>query len=402
MRRRTFLGTASGGTIAGFAGCLTRDGDDGSDGESDPSEADGSDGADGNESDGETGTNDEGDGGSDATDDGADDPSGTFTIATYDSMIDGTDPAGPWLTDTFETYYPDATIEWKTPENGLNHYIQLEEREASLDADVYLGLNIDDLARIDDTLDEGGLFRELDVGRISKADRIRDGLDMGDPHGRVLPYDTGYISLVYDETVVDEPETFDDLTKPAYEDALIAQNAQTSDPGQAFLLWTIDAFGEDGYLEYWNELDDNGVRILDDWSDSYYGAYMEEERPMIVSYSTDQVFASAEGHDMSRHQIAFPNGQGYANPEGMGIFERASNPDLAYAFLDFVLSRKAQAEIAQRNVQFPAVSSGHVDLDDEFEQYAHEPPEAVTVGYDRLRGNLDGWVDEWARDRTGH
>lgn len=366
MRRRRFLGTVAGGTLASVAGCLTRDGDESSDDEL-------------------TG----------------DPESGTLTIATYDSMVDGDDPAGTWLTETFEDAYPDATIEWTTPENGLNHFIQLENRDASLDADLYLGLNIDGLARIDDTLTEGGLFRELDLDLLDRADRIRDGLEMGDPYDRVLPYDTGYISLVYDETVVDEPETFEDLLDPAYEDALLAQNAQTSDPGQAFLLWTIDAYGEDGYLEYWNDLEANGVRILEDWSDSYYGAYMEEERPMIVSYSTDQVYASAEGYDMSRHQIAFPNGQGYANPEGVAVFDRASNAALAYTFLDFVLSSEAQAAIAQRNVQFPAVAAEHVELDDSFDRYAHEPPEAVTVGYDRLRGNLGGWVDEWARERTG-
>ncbi|ELZ10106.1 ThiB subfamily ABC transporter periplasmic binding protein [Halovivax asiaticus JCM 14624] len=368
MKRRTFVGAIGGGTLAGVAGCLTRD---------------------------ESGSPNSGD------DLSGSPKSGTITVATYDSMIDGTDPAGTWLKEAFEEAYPDATLEWTTAENGLNHYIQREAQDASLEADVYLGVNVDDLARIDDELGDGGLFLELADDRLDRTDRIRDGLAMGDPHGRVRPFDTGYISLVYDETVVDAPETFDDLLDPAYEGTLLAQNAQASDPGQAFLLWTIDAYGEDDYLEYWNDLAANDVRILKDWTESYYGAYMEEERPMVVSYSTDQVFAAAEGYDMSRHQIAFPEGQGYANPEGVGVFDRASNAALAHTFVDFLFSSDAQAEIAQRNVQFPAVAPEHVDLADDFDQYAHEPPEAVTIGYDRLRGNLDGWVEEWARDRTG-
>ncbi|MFC4540842.1 thiamine ABC transporter substrate binding subunit [Halosolutus amylolyticus] len=372
MRRRAFIGSVGGGAIAGVAGCLTRDGED----EERPA-------------------NDTEDG-----DPEPDDPDleGTVTVATYESMVDGENPAGPWLKEQFEAEYPDAELKWTLPNSGINQYIRREEQEADLDADVYFGINVDDLARIDDNLSDGGLFRELNLDRIDRSDRIRDGLDVGDPHGRVLTYDTGYISLVYDESVVDEPGSFDDLTDPEYADALIAQNAQTSDPGQAFLLWTIDAYGADGYLDYWRDLVDNGVRIIDDWSESYYGAYMQEERPMVVSYSTDQVFAADEGYDMSRHQIAFLNDQGYANPETMGIFERASEVDLGYAFLDFVLSNDAQAEIAQRNVQFPAVADEFVDLDESFDQYAHEPPEAVTVGYDQLRGNLDGWVDDWARE----
>ncbi len=366
MRRRTFIGAMGGSTVAGLAGCLTRDGgDETGNGDSEPENPD---------------------------------LEGELTVATYDSMVNGDNPAGPWLKEAFEAEYSDAELTWTVPGQGLTHYIEREQQNADLEADVYLGLNVDDLVRIDDSLGEGGLFRELNVDRIDNAGRIRDGLDMGDPHGRVLAYDTGYICLVYDETVVDEPETLEALTEPAYEDALLAQNAQSSDPGKAFLLWTIDAFGEDGYLEYWRDLEANGVRILDDWSESYYGAYMNEERPMVVSYSTDQVYASAEGYDMSRHRIAFPNGQGYANPEGMGIFERASELDLAYEFLDFALSSEAQAVVAQRNVQFPAVAPEHVDLDEEFDQYAHEPSEAVTVGYEALRGKLDGWVEDWARE----
>ncbi|WP_254521817.1 thiamine ABC transporter substrate-binding protein [Natrinema caseinilyticum] len=372
MKRRTFVTGVGASGVAGVAGCLTRDVEDD---------------ADGNET--------------DDREPADPDLEGELTVATYTSMVDGDNPAGPWLKDAFEAEYPDATLTWTVPSQGLNHYISRERQSADFDADVYLGLNVDDLVRIDDTLGGGGLFRDLNVDRIDRSGRIRDGLDMGDPHGRVLAYDTGYISLVYDETVVDAPETLEALTEPAYEDALLAQNAQSSDPGRAFLLWTIDAYGEDGYLDYWRSLEDNGIRVLDDWTESYYGSYMNENRPMVVSYSTDQVYASAEGYDMSRHQIAFPDDQGYANPEGMGIFERASELDLAYAFLDFALSSEAQGVIAQRNVQFPAVTSEHVDLDEEFDQYAHEPPEAVTVGYETLRGKLDGWVEDWAREFAG-
>ncbi|SEQ78773.1 thiamine ABC transporter substrate-binding protein [Natrinema salaciae] len=372
MKRRAYIGAVGGSVVAGLAGCLTRDGDESTDGDGngDPEPED-------------------------------PDLEGELRIATYESMVDGENPAGPWLKEAFEEAYPDAELTWTVPTNGINDYIDRERQNAALEADVYLGANIDDLVRVDDTLDDGGLFRELNVDRIDNAGRIRDGLDMGDPHGRILAYDTGYICLVYDERVVDEPETLDELTEPAYEDALLAQNAQRSDPGQAFLLWTIDAYGEDGYLDYWRELDDNGVRVLESWDDSYSGAYMNGERPMVVSYSTDQVFANEFGYDMRRHQVAFPNDQGYANPEGMGIFDRASEVDLAYEFLDFALSSDAQAVIAQRNVQFPAVASEHVDLGEEFDRYAHVPPEAVTIGYDDLRGNLDGWVDDWAREFAG-
>ncbi len=356
MDRRTFVGSVGGATALGLAGCLSRDGGNGGDGDSgDP---------------------------------------GTLTVATYESFLDApsTSP-GEWLTEEFESRHPDATIEWTTPDNGLNYYIERASQGVGIDADVYLGLTVDDLIRVDRNV-EGPLFGSLDPAALDNGNAIREELTF-DPEGRVIPFDTGYISLVYDEGVVDEPQTFDSLLDPAYEGTLLAQNAQSSAPGRAFLLWSIQAVGESAYLDYWRALADNGVRILGSWQDTYT-AYLEEERPMIVSYSTDQVYANRDGLDMDRHRIAFLNEQGYANPEGVGIFESTGRRALAERFVDFLLSPAAQGAIATNNVQFPATT--HADLGEEFDRYAHEPPEVVSLSYDALSENLDTWVEEWAQE----
>jgi len=363
MDRRTFLKTAGPTTVAAaLAGCLVGDDD-----------------------------------GSDATETTTQEPDleGTLTVATYDAFVDApsTSP-GPWVKETFESEYPDATLEYVTPENGLNTFIQRRQQGSSIDADVYVGLNTEQLIRVDEQLPDDDVFRTVDRNGLEHADSIVSELEV-DPEGRALPYDTGYISLVYDENVVSDPETFEALTTDEYEGTLLAQNAQTSDTGRAFLLWTIEQYGSDGYLDYWRDLVDNDVRILDSW-DAAYGAYGEEERPMVVSYSTDQVFANEYDQEMSRHQVSFPNDQGYANPETMAVFQDADEPDLATRFLDFMLSPEAQSEIPVRNVSFPATD--HADLPKDFDQFAKVPPEPVTFSYEELAGNVEGWIDDWARE----
>ncbi len=82
----------------------------------------------------------------------------------------------------------------------------------------------------------------------------------------------------------------------------------------------------------------------------------------------------------------------------MAIFADSDKADLAADFMAFVLSSEAQAEIARRNVQFPAVADDHVELDESFAQYAHAPAEPIAFTYDDLRGNLDGWIEDWARE----
>ncbi|WP_262180913.1 thiamine ABC transporter substrate-binding protein [Haloarcula laminariae] len=312
----------------------------------------------------------------------------TLTVATYSSFT-GDGSAGSWLKSNFESEH-DATVEFRTPENGLNQFIQRKSESAPIEADMFLGLNTGELVRADEQLD-GQLFATADV---EGADSVKSELNF-DPDGRVIPYDTGYISLVYDEGEVENPGTFDALLEPDYEDALIAQNAQQSDPGRAFLLWTIHEKGPDSYLDYWRGLSDNGVQILSDWEPAY-NAYTNEEAPMVVSYSTDQVYYHGEDVDVSRHQVGFLNDQGYANPEGMAQFADADNAELAREFMSFVLTEEAQSEIAVRNVQFPAVEG--VEPGGDFGKYALEPPEPVTFGYDELAGNVDGWIEDWARE----
>lgn len=94
---------------------------------------------------------------------------------------------------------------------------------------------------------------------------------------------------------------------------------------------------------------------------------------------------------------SFFGDEGYANPETMARFADAPNADLAADFMDFVLSREAQSVVPERNVQFPATTYDDV-LSETFGQYAKRPPEPVTFTYQDLAGNVNEWVDTWAKE----
>jgi thiamine transport system substrate-binding protein len=372
MRRRSFLATAGAG-VAALAGCL-------------------GDGGGGDGDDGATGT---AGGGTETTDGGTTEGTTTGTpggddrlvVATYPTWVEGDSPAGTWVKDAFEAE-TGVTVEYTTPESRFNYYIRRAAQGAPIDADLYLGLNVDQLIDLDEQVDEA-VLAELSVDAP-----IREGLRF-DPQGRAIPYDTGYISLVYDETAVDPPATFDDLLADEYRGDLLAQNAQTSATGRAFMLHTVKAKGTDGYLDYWRDLQANDVRILGSWSDAY-AAYENGEAPMVVSYSTDQVYAQQAGQDLSRHQVGFLNDQAYANPEGVARFATSERAELAERFVEFLFEPEVQGEIARRNVQYPATTNA--DLPEEFSQYTFEPEEPVTFTYEELKGNVDEWVDQWARE----
>ncbi|WP_313693092.1 thiamine ABC transporter substrate-binding protein [Halorarum halobium] len=332
-------------------------------------------------------------------------PSGadTLVVATYPPFVNApsTSP-GAWLKRRFEEQF-DATLVYQTPESELNYYLERAIQGVEFEADVYVGLNTGQLIDADDRRGEGQFTDPLfaEAGDVEGMDRLRDGLQF-DPRNRAVPFDTGYISLVWNATMDGgefvAPETFEALTESEYEGDLIAQNPASSSTGEAFMLHTIKEYGPDGFLDYWDRLQANGVTVLGNWTDSYT-AYTNEEAPMVVSYSTDQVFAAAEDQDLQKHQIRFLNDQAYANPEGMARFADTDAPGLAGEFMSFMLQPEIQAGIAQRNVAFPAIQDA--PLPEDYSRYAQEPPEPVTFTYDELQGNVDEWTDQWARRFAG-
>ncbi|MBB6647271.1 thiamine ABC transporter substrate-binding protein [Halobellus ruber] len=363
MRRRTFLRAVGAGGVAGLAGCTGGGGSDS----------------------GSTGT----------TAGTAASSTPELVVGTYGTFVDApsTSP-GQWIKETFESEF-DATLSFATPDSEINYYIERANRGVDIEADVYTGVRVRDLIRIDEQLDDG-LFTPVE-GIPGQGD-VKSDIQF-DPNGRVVPFATGYVSLVYDETQgangeYAAPETFEGLLDPEHEGDLLAQNPASSTTGRLFLLHTIQALGRDNYLDYWADLQDNGARVLGSWSDSYT-AYQEGEAPMVVSYSTDQVYAVRSDEDLDQHQIRFLNDQGYADAEGIALFEGTDNPDLARSFVEFMLRPDVQGEIAQQWVSFPATTTA--DLPDSFSTYAKEPPEGVIFEYDTLRDNLSEWTRAWER-----
>lgn len=318
---------------------------------------------------------------------------GTLTVATYDSFVDAPSSSpGPWIKEEFERRYPGVTLEWATPEGGINHYIQRRNGGASFDADAYTGLKVPELVRVDQNVDDP-LFEPPNVDALSNWTHVESGTTF-DEDNRVLPVFSGYCSLVYDGYEVDEPETLEALTGAQYEDRLFVQNPTSDNTGLYFLLWTVKTFGEDGYLDFWRELLDNGTNVLDTWGEVYQ-AFGDGEASIITSFSNDRVFAEQSGADLKEHRIALPNGHGYTNLSGMGKFAPSDRTDLTEAFFDFMLGPDAQGKLAELNVSYPVTENASVPS--VFEEHAKKPSEPLMYTYDELVGNLDTWRDDWAR-----
>jgi len=226
-----------------------------------------------------------------------------------------------------------------------------------------------------------------------------------DPENRALPVDYGDVCINYDKAFFAEnnlpvPQSLEDLLNPELKGLLVVENPATSSPGLAFLLATVAHFGDPGYLEFWEDLRDNGVVVVGDWETAYYTNFSASsghgEQPMVISYgsspSAEVIFAETElveaptasvvGQETCFRQIEF-----------VGILKGARNRALAEKFIDFMLGRKFQEDMPMQMFVFPVNSQA--SLPEAFVKFAQIPDQPARLDPAMIAANRETWIAAW-------
>jgi thiamine transport system substrate-binding protein len=228
-----------------------------------------------------------------------------------------------------------------------------------------------------------------------------------DGSNRATPVDYGDVCINYDIAWFETrglkvPQTLEALADPAYRDLLVVENPATSSPGLAFLLATIAHFGDAGYLDYWQQLKENGVVIANDWNSAYYtsfsGSSGKGSQPMVVSYAsspaaevifadpprTDAPTASITGKDTCFRQVEFA-----------GILKGTKHELLAAKFIDFLLSRSFQEDTPLQMFMYPV--DPQAKLPEEFTKFAAISGEPAQMDPQTIACNRDNWIRAWSQ-----
>ncbi len=232
---------------------------------------------------------------------------------------------------------------------------------------------------------------------------IPDALELDRTH-RLLPVDYGDVCLNYDKAWFAEnglplPGSLGDLTDPAYEGLLVVQNPATSSPGLAFLLATIAAFGEDGYLDFWAELRANDVLVTNGWEEAYYGSFTvasDGERPLVVSYASSPpaefIYADPPVDEAPSASIVAP-GMCFRQVEFVGILAGTENRDLAEQLVDYILSQPFQEDMPLNMFVYPANETA--ELPAEFVEWTQVAAETAVIDPQTIDANRETWIEAW-------
>lgn len=226
-----------------------------------------------------------------------------------------------------------------------------------------------------------------------------------DPLNRALPVDYGDVCLNYDiayftEQGLEPPHRLEDLLLPEYSGLLVVENPAMSSPGLAFLFTTISAFGEEGYLEFWQGLVDNGVLVVNDWETAYYSEFSRwgGSRPIVVSYSSSppfEVIYAEQPMDTPPTAVITSPGTCYRQIEFAGILRGTTNLPLAEAWIDFMLSPLFQEDVPLQMYVFPVNSNAM--LADTFVKFLVTPSEPASLEPERIAANREAWLQAWTQ-----
>ncbi len=299
-----------------------------------------------------------------------------LTVYTYDSFVSEWGP-GPKVEAAFEAVC-DCDVKFVSAGDGAALLSRIRLEGARSEADVVLGLDTNLIA----IAAESGLFAPHGV----TAD-----FDMpvawNDP--LFLPYDWGYFAFVHKKDFA-APASFKAL---AESDAkILIQDPRSSTPGLGLLMWVKAAYGDEAGA-VWQGLADNIVTVTKGWSEAY-GLFLEGEADMVLSYTTSPAYhLIAEGDD-SKVTAKFDEGH-YMQVEVAGKLASSDQPELADAFLAFMLSDAFQEIIPTTNWMYPA-KTPQTGLPEGFETLI-TPEKALLLSADeaaKLRGDA---LEEWRK-----
>jgi thiamine transport system substrate-binding protein len=243
---------------------------------------------------------------------------------------------------------------------------------------------------------EGDVMFGIDNTFLSRAQAGNVLLDY-------TPVDESDVCVNYDKEWfssrgITPPQTFEDLALPAYKGLLSAPDPVNSAPGFAFLLASIEHFGEGKWQNYWKQLRANDARIANDWTAAYTidfsGSSGKGKYPIVVSYGSSP---AAEVLFSETPLTTAPTGVVTATcfqaTEYVGVLRGSKNEGLARKLVDYLLAKKFQESMPTSLFVYP-VNKDAV-LPEVFLTHAVRPTTSNTPSAESIEKNRDQWIDAW-------
>jgi thiamine transport system substrate-binding protein len=256
--------------------------------------------------------------------------------------------------------------------------------------------------------DAGSLTNRLVLTKASPVADVVFGIDntfrgIADENdiieGELKQVDYSDVCFNYDRDFFEEnkltpPASWRELTDERYRALTVVSNPLSSSPGLAFLATTVAAFGEDGYLSFWQQMKANDVKVSSGWEEAYFtefsGSSGAGSYPIVLSYCSSP---AAEIREDGKSQTVALLDEGFRQIEYIGILKGAKNPEGAAALIEFLLATSFQSTLPGLMYVYPVNPDAAIPA----EWLEFGPAARSTIGEDLdIEANRSTWQTSWA------
>lgn len=236
------------------------------------------------------------------------------------------------------------------------------------------------------------------ASRAISAGIFNDYYDYGD--GTLADISYGDVCFNYDKAWfaakgLAAPTKIVQLTEAKYRGLTVVSNPNTSSPGLAFLLATIDRFGENGWQQYWQQLKANDLKFAASWEDAYFtefsGSSGKGAYPIVLSYSSSPAFEIRDNGESGTASIL--DGC-FRQVESAGILRGGKNESGARKFIEFMLGESFQLALPTSMYVYPIRLD--VVLPKDWATWATVSPNPVTGEKLDIDGKREKWLAQWS------
>lgn len=279
-------------------------------------------------------------------------PAPALVVYTYDSLA-GKGSWGALLKKEYEKTYPGKTLDFVTfPSAGeaINQVV-LESQQGKKGgrADVLLGIDNIMLPKV---MGQKRLRKlPADLYQSLRPELRQVG------GGEVVPFDLGYLALIYDSrrTIPAHAEAslMDLAEQSQFKKKLVLEDPRTSSLGAGFLYYTRQVLTEDQWKKFWTRINQQLFRLPPSWSTGY-GMFLNRDADYVLSYTTSPAYHLEQEKTDAFRVLPFKEGQPW-QWEGVAILDKpGTHAEEALHFIRLLLSPPLQKEIPTTNWMLPA------------------------------------------------
>lgn len=245
-----------------------------------------------------------------------------------------------------------------------------------------------------------GLFEEIDYSKIANASNMNEKAQITVDRGFGPAYTLNSMGIVVDPSAGIEINSFEDLWKTELEGKIAIPDITTTigpsllGAAAAKAGVSLESDAGQAALSAIEELKPNVVKTYTKSSDL---ANMFASGEIVAAVAADFAYGSIA---KAKPEVSYviPNDGAYLNFNTININKNSENKDLAYEFINYLLSEEVQARAAKTLGDSPV--NKNVELSEEEASnltYGDVVNSSKVLDYEYINSQMGSWIDSWNR-----